>query len=293
VALVVSLVVMACSGGDDAADPIEERTQERSEEGVAAAETVVASRDLIEAFRDERNLASLNLMGLTDLVDGSIEDNDEARSRSDAVLADLESTVVALDVEAESAFRPMLDAAADLDTLRSEIDSRPGPPSMAEADYANGVFGRYSEVIDSLLEVDLAAEVVLDDPDLRRGTGLFARGLQQDELTERAFLVVVQGAMSDGQHTSAWGTEVASLHAQLEEGQAGVEELAADSDYEATAERLGAELEAAGFLAKVSEILATGDIDIAAVLDSMNTAPDEGWPGFLDRVERILTEQLG
>jgi hypothetical protein len=67
---------------------------------------------------------------------------------------------------------------------------------------------------------------------------------------------------------------------------------AAGSDFVVAADQLDADLDAAGLLDTVSALIETGQADVVAVVESVNLAPDQGWPGFLDRVEEILAANL-
>jgi Nitrate and nitrite sensing len=294
-AFVLALVGTACSGADDAADgedagPFEERQASESSDD-PSAHAVLASRDMIIALNHERAAAAVGILGAetTVLLPAG---NAESRRLTDEALASFQSTVADLADEVGSPYRSALDAAGGLGSLRGEIDSHPGPASLSEIDYAEGIFDRYGMLIDLLIEADSTVAHSIDDPDLRRGIDLFTIGLQQSELTERAVRAVLLGTISGRLATPAQISEVAGLHGALVEGQASVSTTAAGSDFAPAADRLEADLDAAGFLDTLSALLETGQADVAAVVDSVNVSADHGWSGFLDRVEEIVADNI-
>lgn len=293
--VVVALVGTACSGADDSADGedaglFEERQASESADD-ASAHAVLASRDVITALNDERTVAAVGILGV-ETVEPRAADNTEGRRLTDEALAGFRSTVADLAEDVGSPYRSALDAAGDLGSLRDEIDNHPGPASISEMEYADGIFDRYGEVIDLLIEADRTVTHSIADPDLRRGVDLYTIGLQQSELTGRAVRAVLLGTISGGLDTPAEISDVAALQAALVEGQATVAAMAAGSDFVAAADRLEADLEAAGFLDTLSALLETGQADVAALVDSVNVSADQGWSGFLDRVEGILADNL-
>lgn len=293
--LVLALVGTACSGADDPADGddaglLDERPASESADD-ASAHAVLASRDVIIALNDERAVAAVGILGV-ETVAPRAADNTEGRRLTDEALAGFQSTVAGLEDDVGSSYRSALDATRDLGSLRGEIDSHPGPASISEVEYADGIFDRYGEVIDQLIEADRTVAHSIDDPDLRRGIDLFTIGLQQSELTGRAVRAVVLGTISGGLDTPAEISEVAALQAALVEGQGTVTATAAGSDFAAAADRLEADLDAAGFPDALSALLESGQVDVAAVVDSVNVSADWGWSGFLDRVEEILADDL-
>jgi hypothetical protein len=293
--VVVALVGTACSGADDSADGedaglFEERQASESADD-ASAHAVLASRDVITALNDERTVAVVGILGV-ETVEPRAADNTEGRRLTDEALAGFRSTVAGLADAVGSPYRSAFDAAGDLGSLRGEMDSHPGPASISEMEYANGIFDRYGEVIDLLIEADTIVTHSIDDRDLRRGIDLYTIGLRQSELTARAVRAMLLATISDELDTPAEISEVVALRAALLEGQATVTATAAGSDFVVAADQLDADLDAAGLLDTVSALIETGQADVVAVVESVNLAPDQGWPGFLDRVEEILAANL-
>jgi hypothetical protein len=294
--VVLALVGTACADAADPADGedaglFEEREASGSADG-ASAHAVLASRDVITALSDERAVAAVGILGV-ETVETRVADNTEGRRLTDEAIAGFRSTVAGLADDVASPDRSALDdAAAGLGTLRGEIDGHPGPASISEIGYADGVFDRYGDVIGQLTEAGRTAGLSISAPDLRQGIALFTLGLEQSELTGRAVRAVLLGTVSGGLDTPDEIAEVAALQAALMEGQATVTATAAGSEFVAAADQLEADLEAAGFLETLSSVLETGQADVAAVLDSVNVEPGQGWPAFLDGVEDILDDRL-
>jgi hypothetical protein len=293
---VLALVGTACSGADDPADGddaglFEERQASESADD-ASAHAVLASRDAIIALGDERAAAAVGIIGAETIVPLPA-DNAESRRLTDEALASFQSTLADLADEVGSPYRSALDAAGNLSSLRGEIDGHTGPTSLSEIEYAEGISDRYDEMIDLLIEADRTVTHSIDDPDLGRGIELFTIGLQQNELTARAVRAVVSGTVTGGRlDTPAETAEIAAIRGLLVQGEEAVTARAAGSDFEAAADRLEADLEAAGFLDTLSALLETGQADMVAVLDSVNASADQGWSGFLDRVEETLADNL-
>jgi hypothetical protein len=299
---VLAVLGTACADAGDAergdGAPVDERQSSGSVERQAtgsvdraSAQAVLASQDLLMALSDERNAAALGILGLETAV-ALPTDTREARRVTDEALAGFQTTVAGLADDVGAAYQPAFDAAADLNSLRGEIEGHRGPPAVSEIEHADGVSDRYGEVIDLLIDADRTVTVSIEDPDLRRGAELFTTGLQQNELTGRAVQAVTLGVVSGGLNAPDQIAEVAALHGMLAQGRATVTETAAGSDFAAAADQLEADLTAAGFLDSLSSILETGQADVPAVLDAVPASADQGWFGFLTRVEEILRDIL-
>jgi hypothetical protein len=244
---------------------------------------VTAPRDLVDALETERDVASAQLLGLSELVELPVADSREARRRTDAAIAAFQA-VVSGD-PAGSVYEPAIDGLVGLSPLRTEVDDFPGTRDLQNVDYAIEHAGAYEPLITGVLDAQRAFVVTIDDPALRRGAELYQMGLRQRDLTPQLVLATLASLVNPG--SSAVTTELSRLHAEVQQGQDALLAQATGTPYEEAAVTVVGEIEDSGLLDVVATAL-EGPINIADLLDAVELPADQGWPDFLDRVEQQL-----
>jgi hypothetical protein len=246
---------------------------------------VTAPRALVVALNDERNLATITLMGLEDTIALSVTDTAQARSDTDAAIADFK-TVVAASPDG-AAYQPGLDALGALGELRSNIDADAGPRDLSNIDAAQAVFDRYAGIVLGLLDAQNAFAETIGEPVVRTGAAAYGWGLRLDEQTaqlgQAALLtVLLPGAESVG--------ELSRLRTDVEQGLDALLAETTGTPYEEAAATVLGEIEEAGLLETTGAAL-EGRVDLAAILAAVDVRAGEGWPEFLDSVEEILAQE--
>jgi hypothetical protein len=243
---------------------------------------ITAPRDLVTALQDERNLATIELIGAADAMAPAVDDTEEARSRTDTAATAFDS-VVAAD-PAGSAYQAALDRLDGLGALRGDIDAYDGPRTLDNVDLATEAFNRYSDMIGGLLDSQGEATQLIDDPDLQAGARMYLLGLRQHELTAQLGRAAVLNAVSPSSPTL---TELSRLYGLVNQGHDDLLAQATGTPYEAPATTVIDQIEASGLLDTVATAL-QGTTDLSHLLAAVNLPEDQGWPAFLDRVEQLL-----
>jgi hypothetical protein len=268
----VGAVVLLINRADD--DPGGERA--------ARAELVTAPRDLIAAVHDERYMATNTLLGLDAVVQTRLDDNAAARRQTDTALADFEA---ALAGAGATPYRGALAAFDDLDGLRREIDGRAGPGSLEDLPYAQQIQGRYAEMIAALLDANRrVVATTVRDRALYVGASLFEEGLRQTELVWQ-----LTGELLDqaGWNTAEGVSRLSELHGEMLSGRSFTTTFAADTEYARAADQLEVDLDAAGTVQALDQLLRSGQGDTIELLASTGLAR-QAWLRFLDSVEARL-----
>jgi hypothetical protein len=243
---------------------------------------ITASRDLVTALQDERNLATNELIGITEAVALPVDDTGEARSRTDTAAAAFDS-VVAVDL-AGPTYQVALDRLDGLGELRGDIDAYDEPRTLHNVDLATEVFNRYTDMIGGLLDAQGEAAQSIDDPDLQAGAQTYLLGLRLQELTGQLGRAAMLNAVTPSSPTL---TELSRLYAQVSQGQAEFLEQATGTPYEAAATTVIDQIEASGLLDTVATAF-QGTTNLPDLLTALNLPEDQGWAAFLDHVEPLL-----
>jgi hypothetical protein len=272
-------------GGDDG-EPSGVAHEGDGDPAVEGADLAIATRSLVTALEDERNLASLELMGMTDVIDAEIDDPAEARSRTDAAIAALRLTLG--DGPEASAYQEAMDGLGGLAALRGDIDADVGPHDLDDIGHANDVFARYAALASALLDAEGEVALANDDPELRSGAEVHQLGLRQQELTGQLVRAVLLFAIEPGTTSTS---DVARLDLLVRQGREDLVAAAEGTPYEEPTRTVIGQIDDSGLLDLVDAALNTATIDVAGVLQAVELPVGEGWPGFLTQVEEILHEQ--
>lgn len=246
---------------------------------------VTAPRALVVALQDERNLATIALVGWEDVIALPVTDTAQARSDTDAAIAAFETFVAASPDGA--AYEPALDALDALGELRSTIDADSGPRDLNNVDAAHAAFDRYAGIVRGLLEAQTAFVETIGDPVVRSGAAAYGWGLQLDEQTAQLGRVAVLAAVLPGAESVG---ELSRLRSDVQQGLDALLAESTGTPYEEAAVTVVGEIEEAGLLEATGAAL-EGRADVSAILAATDLPAGQGWPEFLDRVEEILAAE--
>jgi signal transduction histidine kinase len=289
---------------------------------VDMTEAVVGPGGLFNALQDERNRATVDLVGMGDLIALPVADNAEARSRTDAAMTGFRQMVGTRGDEVRAAYAPVLDELEALAGLRDDVgvgvdagvDAGPGPgpdeidsnppsdptrpacgesacrPSIDNWMAADEVFTRYTTMVDALLDASSRVALSIDDPGLRRGADIsFLAARQADTVARLVRHVLVTGIGAGGFDQRAEMVELGTLHGRAARGEAELHMLTVGPYAEIAAP---AHEHSAIFLAQVQRIIDSGRVDVAPFLDTLDTGPDETYDGsFRAQVKAIVGDE--
>ncbi len=249
-------------------------------------ELVTTPRDVITAVQDERNQATIWLLGMEDALEIPVADAATARGRTDAAVAGLQALADA--DPAGAAYGPALDALDGLAVLRGDVDADDGPRDMSNTGPSEEVFDRYGQVITGLLDAQAAFVATIDDPELRDGAEVYQLVLLQQELTTtlgREALLTTVTSLSSGEAVVA---ELSRLHELVRQGGDNLAAAADGTRYEEVTTAALDEIDASGFLPAVAELLEEGTVNIPDLLASLDSVMF-GLGGAADEIEADIT----
>src|SRR4029453_775151 len=268
------------------ADEVKEQTD--------LATASVGPSGVISALQDERNYASLWLLGQEGNVEVPVENFDQAKQATDAAIESFRADVESKGVEVAEAYGPALEALDGLAELRQQVDTYEGERDLQNTDYSDPNFLGYTEIVTGLFEANTQVALTIDDPVLRRGAGradLAPRPADVIARTIRSLLLA--GVTGNGQlNESTEIAEASGLFSQVLANDAQAHSLAAGV-YEPAARRLRADNDAMGFIplaAKTSDETPC-PLAVVAILNTVDVDKNSGWYGFRSRVEDVLVDR--
>ena len=148
-ALAMPLFALAIVTALEVAQSTREAKDVRSESNLAKAST--GHQGLITTLQNERSWASVELVGQQDTYELQTEGYEGTRAETDAAITAFEAELAAGEPAVSEAFRPSLDALAELKNVRADIDAFTGIKDLNNIETANDFYARYSELIQPLL----------------------------------------------------------------------------------------------------------------------------------------------
>jgi hypothetical protein len=274
------VALVARAGDREAGRPTTVAGQPPPSDAEVAA--VTAPRGLVNALRDERNLAVTTLTGIEEAIALPVTVTAQARSDTDAAVATFAASVAAS--PARDAYQPGLDGVGALDDLRRDIDSDPGPRNLDNVDTAQVIFDRYDGIVGGLLDAQHAYAETIDDPVGRTGARAYAGGLRLGEQTTQLMWLSLMAVVRPGTESVA---ELSRLRTEVRQGLDSLVAETAGTPFAEAATTVVGEVDEAGLLEAAGRAM-DGSGDVTAILGAVDVLEDQGWPAFLDRVEQAL-----
>jgi signal transduction histidine kinase len=265
------------------ADEVKEQTD--------LATASVGPSGVISALQNERNYASLWLLGQEGVVQVPVENFDQAKQETDAAIESFRADIESKGGEVTETYGPALEALDGLTELRQQVDSYEGERNLNNTDASDPNFLGYTEIVTGLFEANTQVALTIDDPVLRRGVELTDLASRQTDVIARTIRsLLLPGVTGNAQlDTSPEIAETSGLFSQVLDNEAQAYSLAAGV-YEPAARRLKEENDATGFIPLVQKTLdeAPGTVPVVPILDTVDVDQDTAWYGFRHRVEDVL-----
>ena len=289
-ALALPLIALVAVAVIEAVHSVRDADEVRRQVSLVKAAT--GPGGLFNALQDERNRALIDLLGQESLIELPVADNVAARRGTDAALRQFAAGINAESEQVQYAYAAAFVSLEQLAGLRAAIDSDEGPFDLTNIDTALGVFGRYTAMIDVLLEANARVALAIDNGELRRGADLSYLASRQTDLIARLVTTLLFASVTPGGLDAPDEiAQVAALHGLAVSGTDAIESLAV-GDYAGIGATLLAQHRALGLLDRVvPKTLETGDVDVTALLDAVSVPRDESYYGFRTNVKRILERE--
>lgn len=251
-----------------------------------ALAVITAPGPLVDALRNERDLAAYELVGFEQVIALPVTDTAQARAETDAAIASFESDVASS--ADDTTYRGGLEGLGALPELRGDVDADAGPRDLNHLDTAQDVYDRYVAIVDGLLDDQQEYAEAIDDPVVRTGAVSYARGMRLREQTTqlvRATLlaVVMPGSGSD--------TELARVRTEVQDDLDALAAETAGTPFDEVAATVVGEVEETGLL-DLAETADEGTGDLNELIEGSEVLDGESWPAFLDGVDEILAGEI-
>ncbi|MFP5254493.1 MAG: nitrate- and nitrite sensing domain-containing protein [Acidimicrobiia bacterium] len=280
-ALSVPLIVLVAVAGYEVTSATEAVDDARAQAELATSSLGPGS--LVVTLQDERNRASIDLIGLGDSADLAVATNEEARERTDHALAQLRQELATAPAAVQDAFATAMERIeAELDGLRTEVDGYDGPMDLSNDELADEVFSRYTELVEELFDATSSLALTVDDADLRNGVQLIDAATRQSENRARILRTAVLSTVTGTVDAPATLAELSALH---DRGQ-GLDDAIrtnAVGPFAGLADQTFAEPTVQDINAQVEGYLAGEPFDIGTMLSALSAADDEGYIGLRNR----------
>ena len=140
---------------------------------------------IINSLQNERNYASLWLLGFERAVQLPVENFDEAKQATDDAIASVRADIERKGREVEATYASALEALDGLTELRQQVDTYEGERTPTNTDQSDPNFVGYTEMVAGLFDANTQVALAIDDPVLRRGVELTDLASRQTDLIAR------------------------------------------------------------------------------------------------------------
>jgi signal transduction histidine kinase len=292
VALAIPIAALLVVAGLEVVQSTRDADEVKEQTDLATAS--VGPSGVISALQDERNYASLWLLGQEGNVEVPVENFDEAKQATDAAIESFRADIESKGVEVAEAYGPALEALDGLAELRQQVDTYEGARSLDNTSVSDPNFVAYTEIVTGLFEANTQVALTIDDPVLRRGVELTDLASRQADVIARTIRSLLLAGVTGNARLDE-STEIAEasgMFSQVLANDAEAHSLAAGV-YEPAARRLQADNDAMGFIPLAQKTIdgAPGQVDVVAILDTVDVDKNSGWYGFRSRVEDILVDR--
>ena len=282
-ALAMPLFALAIVTALEVAQSTGEAEDVRSESNLAKAAT--GHQGLITVLQNERSWASVELVGQQDTYVLETEGYEGTRAETDAAITAFEAELADEEQPVRDAFLPALDALAGLESVRADVDAYSGPKDLNNIGTANEFYGRYSELIQPLLDANGLVVAAIDNPELRQGAAVVDLATRQvEDQADLIRLTVIGVTLESGAvDTPAEITAISQARSTFERNNRDILDIG--EPYAALVDELYPEEMVTQLSAQVDQAITTGRIDdLQGILDLISLPPDEGYGGMRDQL---------
>lgn len=288
VALAVPLVALMTVAGFEVYVAGQALDETRSEATLATS--AIGPSSLVVRLQDERNRASIDLIGLGAAAGLPVATNAEARALTDTAVTDLQAELAGRGAEVADAFAPAWEALGALEALRGEIDAYAGPMDLSNDEFANDVFSRYTAIIEAYFDATSTVALSVDASELRNGVEIVDAAIRASEIRARLVRSIVLATVTGTTSAPATGQDVAAL---MDRGRGYDDTIRANATgpYEGIGDATFTEPGVQSFNRQVEAFLAGEDVSITDLLGAVKSQPDIGYLGLRSRTAEVLTSE--
>ena len=269
-ALAVPLVALMAVAGLQAVQADEE--SRRIEQEADLAFVALGPGSVTTALQNERNFASLDLIGLAGATTLDVSSYPEARDLADEAIATLEASLDDLEPEVRAAFEPAFESLDDLAEVRAAYEGYEGDKTLENDVLAEQVFGAYTRMVDAFFDATSTIATQVDEASLRNGVEIVDAASRRSETIAVVTRNIVLDLLTGGTSIDL-RVDTIALVERLEYLDARIAQLSVGS-YADVATETFARPETERTKEIFDEYVAGEDVDINELLASVGT--DEG-----------------
>jgi signal transduction histidine kinase len=286
-ALTVPLVMLFVVAGLEVSKGAGQVREVREQTELATAS--IGPSGLVTALENERNYATMWMLGSEGAVDLPVDSIEQSRRETDAAADAFSAEVERKGGDVERIYRPALDALRDLDEPRRVVDTFDGPRLIVESEETEAQWQGYSRLITALSDQNSQLTLEIADDELRQGVRLIDMASREiDRIAHFVRLAVLAAVTGDGRLADREEIlEAAPLKDEAVRGHFATIELATGR-YAELGDELQVESDATGAIPLATEIVESGDVDVAALLEAISIADDESYYGFVTDVSEVV-----
>jgi len=247
---------------------------------------------LISALQDERNLALIEMLGLSGRIQLDPADAEAARDATDAAHTALHSEIADQTDTLRDDYAVALESLDQLDGVRARVDAATGDGTgQPDRDEAHEVFSAYSDMIGTLFASHDRFSLVVDDAALRQGDDLVHYSSHAtDAVAQLVERLLFWGSSPGGIDEPEEAARVAEAARDVERNNA-VVRTKGTGPYTQAADTLLASARLTGLLDYADQAIRTGEVDPDALLDTTPLGPEGGYAAFRDQVAGVLDNE--
>jgi signal transduction histidine kinase len=288
-ALAVPLVALVVGAAMGVSANASQASQVMHQADLATAS--IGHAGLISALQDERNLALIEMLGLSGRIELEVGDTGEARSATDAAHTALHREIANQNDTLRDDYAVALESLEQLDRVRARVDTAATVGGPADRDEAHEVFTAYSDMIGTLFASHDRFSLVVDDAALRQGDDLVHYSSHAtDAVAHLVERLLYWGSSPAGVDEPEEAARIAEAARDVERNN-GVVRTKATGPYTQAADTLLANARVTGLLDYADQAVRTGEVDPEAVLDATPLGAEGGYAGFRDEVTHILDNE--
>ena len=289
-ALAIPLVALVVGAAMGASANAAQASQVMHQADLATAS--IGHAGLISALQDERNLALIEMLGLSGRIQLDPADVSAARDATDGAHTALHREIAGQTDTLRDDFQVALESLDQLDAVRARVDAATAAGTGApDRDEAHEVFSAYSDMIGTLFASHDRFSLMVDDAALRQGEDLVHYSSHAgDAVAQLVERLLFWGSSPGGIDQPEEAARVAEAARDVERNNAVVRDKGT-GPYTQAADTLLASPRVTGVLDYADQAIRTGQVDPDALLEVTPLGPEGGYAAFRDQVAGVLDNE--
>jgi len=288
-ALAVPLIALVVGAAMGVSANAGHAAQVERQAGLATAS--IGHAGLISALQAERNLALIEMLGLSGHIELDVGDDTAARDATDAAHTALHREIADQNDTLRDDYAVALESLDQLDAVRARVDTAASAGGPADRGEAHEVFTAYTDMVATLFASHDRFSQVVDDAALRQGDDLVHYASHAtDAVAQLVERLLFWGSSPGGVDEPEEAARIAEAARDVERNN-NVVRTKATGAYAQSADTLLASPRVTGVLDYADQAVRTGEVDPEALLATTPLGPEGGYSAFRNNVAAILDNE--